>query len=61
MDFLKAIYNPQRWKFPPERELPKFIFEGKGVYDPVEVMRVFLLHDTEHRREKEADVFINGY
>ena len=43
------------------RELPKFIRNGKGVYEPMEVMKVFLLHDYKARRTKEAEVFINGY
>ena len=54
-------YGPNWWTQVPEKKLPELIRTGKGVYDPAEVIRVFLLHDDPDRRRKEAEVFINGY
>ncbi|MDR1773215.1 MAG: hypothetical protein LBS02_21650 [Hungatella sp.] len=44
-----------------DKVMPNFIRDGKGVYDPAEVRRVFGMHDNSTRRLEEAEVFINGY
>lgn len=46
---------------PPEKVLPKFIREGKGNYNPNDVIRIFEMHDKEAQRTIEAHIFINGY
>lgn len=52
-------YGAGWWKM--DKVMPKFIRDGKGVYDPDEVRKVFSMHDTPDRRAIEAEVFINGY
>ena len=54
-------YGEEWWGITPEKVLPKFIREGAGVYDPVEVVKIFKMHEEEERREQEAEIFNNGY
>ena len=46
-------YSTGWWTREPEKQLPKFIREGKGTYEE-EVRRIFALHDDKKRRAIEA-------
>ena len=54
-------YGNGWWTKTPEKVLPKFIREGKGNYNPNDVIRVFEMHDNKERRKQEAEIFNNGY
>lgn len=49
------------WWSKTNKVLPKFIIEGKGNYDPKEVIRIFEMHSNKERRTQEAIIFNNGY
>jgi GH24 family phage-related lysozyme (muramidase) len=56
------LYNyGENWLTVETRVMPAFIIKGNGVYNPEEVMEVFLKHENRDRRRREAGVFINGY
>ncbi|MCL2083025.1 MAG: peptidoglycan-binding protein [Oscillospiraceae bacterium] len=60
-------YGVNWWTRTPEREMPKFIRKGKGVYLPEDVEKIFWEHwkvdsdPNKARREKEKEVFLYGY
>lgn len=54
-------YGDGWWTMTPEKVLPKFIREGKGNYNPNDVIRIFEMHSNTERRIQEANIFNNGY
>lgn len=54
-------YGDNWWTITPEKVLHKFIREGKGNYNPNDVIRIFEMHDNPDRRTQEANIFNNGY
>ncbi len=53
-------YGDNWWTITPEKVLPKFIREGKGNYNPNDVIRIFKMHDNPDRRTQEANIFYNN-